>query len=130
MIKLVNLLEKTQKFDTGLSGMEKSDAESDFNQHHASSMYGDHMGTTADRDTIDFDDHEDDRNPGKVSPYNYKKDKIDRGYEPYSPKKYKKSSKSEGVKVELNKVYSNPYHTTFKPLTNLFLLKYLKNLDC
>jgi vacuolar-type H+-ATPase subunit I/STV1 len=89
MINLSNLLEKKYHYDTGLSGEEESHAEQQFNQHHHASMYAKHFGITADKDTVDFDDEEEDRNPGKVIPYDAKKDKIDRGYEPLSTRKLK-----------------------------------------
>ena len=65
----------------GTKDNEDSQAERDFNKHHGGSMYGDHMGNLADKDTIEFDDAER-KNPGKVEPYNPNDDKIKRGYEP------------------------------------------------
>jgi hypothetical protein len=87
-----NAIDVSEKYhyDTGLSGDEKSHAEKEFNQHHHASMYAKHFGVTADTDTVDFDDEEEDRNPGKVIPYDAKKDKIDRGYEPLSKRKFEK----------------------------------------
>ena len=85
MIKLSNLLkelEKTDKKSLMGIGNYNTQGEKDFNRHHAGSMYGDFMGNIADTDTTDFDDEEADKNPGKVEPYNPKKDKVNRGYEP------------------------------------------------
>lgn len=80
MIKLKDLLED-KHLNTGLSDTEKTEVERDFNQHHASSMYSKHMGTPAEKHTVDSDDGE--RNePGVQEPYDKKKDNIDRGYEP------------------------------------------------
>ena len=76
--------------DTGLSNTEDSEAEQDFNQHHASSMYGKEMGTPAEKDTIDFDDNEPNE-PGVQDSDTKKKDKVDRGYEPV---------KSESIKLK------------------------------
>ena len=113
MIKLTNLSEKKYHYDTGLSGDEKSGAEYQFNQHHHASTYAKHFGITADKDTIDFDDDEKDRNPGKVIPYDFKKDKIDRGYEPYPSKKlkseYHKNTPSERI---------NSYNERIKNIKN------------
>jgi hypothetical protein len=85
-MKLINLmpLKELSPLRKSLMGIGKydSEAETEFNAHHGGSMYGDHMGNYADNDTIDFDDEEKDRNPGKVVPYDPKKDKIKRGYEP------------------------------------------------
>jgi hypothetical protein len=71
----------SKHFDTGLSDTEDSEAERDFNQHHATSMYAKHMGTPAEKDTIDFDDNEPNE-PGVQDSDAKKKDKVDRGYEP------------------------------------------------
>ena len=80
-MRLNKLLEKGgYHFDTGKSGEEGSTAEKVFNQHHASSMYGAHMGYPADKDTIDFDDTNSPK-PG-VQAYQKKKDTINKGYEP------------------------------------------------
>ena len=65
----------------GTKDNEDTQAERDFNKHHGGSMYGDHMGNLADKDTVEFDDAER-RNPGKVEPYEPTDDKIKRGYEP------------------------------------------------
>ena len=86
-IKVITKEEFTEPVKTdkkSLMGIGKydSDAEKEFNKHHGGSMYGDHMGNIADKDTIDFDDEEDDRNSGTIEPYEPKKDKINRGYEP------------------------------------------------
>jgi hypothetical protein len=85
MLRLKNLLkelEKTNRKSLMGIGQYDSDAEKEFNRHHGGSMYGDHMGNIADKDTIDFDDEESDRNSGTIEPYEPKKDKIKRGYEP------------------------------------------------
>lgn len=80
-MKLNSILEKKgYHFDTGKSGEEGSEAEKQFNQHHASSMYGAHMGYPADKDTIDFDDSMQ-HQPG-VQKYKLSKDKKKVGYEP------------------------------------------------
>ena len=79
----------SKHLDTGLSNTEDSEAEQDFNQHHASSMYGKEMGTPAEKDTIDFDDNEPNE-PGVQDSDAKKKDKVDRGYEPV---------KSESIKL-------------------------------
>jgi hypothetical protein len=78
--KMVNEGEP-KHFNTGLSNTEDNEAEQDFNQHHATSMYGKHMGTPAEKDTIDFDDNEPNE-PGVQDSDTKKKDKVDRGYEP------------------------------------------------
>jgi hypothetical protein len=80
LTKMVNEGEP-KHFNTGLSNTEDSEAEQDFNQHHATSMYGKHMGTPAEKDTIDFDDNEPNE-PGVQDSDAKKKDKVDRGYEP------------------------------------------------
>jgi hypothetical protein len=92
MSKLSHLLKELEKTDRkSLMGIGKydSDAEKEFNKHHGGSMYGDHMGNIADKDTIDFDDEEKDRNSGTIEPYEPKKDKIKRGYEPVNSPKLK-----------------------------------------
>jgi hypothetical protein len=92
MSKLSHLLKELEKTDKkSLMGIGKydSDAEKEFNRHHGGSMYGDHMGNIADKDTIDFDDEETDRNSGTIEPYEPKKDKIKRGYEPVNLAKLK-----------------------------------------
>lgn len=79
-MRLNKLLEKENHFDTGKSGKEGNEAEKQFNQHHASSMYGAHMGYPSDKDTIDFDDSMK-HTPG-VQKYSRAKDKVNKGYEP------------------------------------------------
>lgn len=80
-MRLNKLLEKNgYHFNTGKSGDEGNEAEKQFNQHHATSMYGAHMGYPADKDTIDFDDTMNHK-PG-VQAYKRKADKINKGYEP------------------------------------------------
>lgn len=80
-MKLNKLLEKNgMHFNTGKSGEEGNEAEKQFNQHHASSMYGAHMGYPADKDTIDFDDSMKHK-PG-VQAYKRKDDKVNKGFEP------------------------------------------------
>ena len=73
------------------TGEYDTQAEKDFNKHHGGSMYGDHMGNLADKDTIEFDDEEK-KNPGKVEPYNPKDDKVKRGYEPANSPHLKEES--------------------------------------
>ena len=80
-MKLNKLLEKNgMHFNTGKSGEEGNEAEKQFNQHHATSMYGAHMGYPSDKDTIDFDDSMK-HTPG-VQKYSRAKDKVNKGYEP------------------------------------------------
>lgn len=83
MIKLESILREIDPLRKSLMGIGDYDSQSerDFNKHHGGSMYGDHMGNLADKDTIEFDDEEK-KNPGKVEPYEPNDDKIKRGYEP------------------------------------------------
>ena len=106
LIDLVPLKEAVPKSDKkSLMGIGNYDTqgERDFNKHHGGSMYGDFMGNIADTDTTEFDDEEKDRNPGKVEPYNPKKDKIDRGYEPVnSPHINEKEMKLSNIVKEMD----------------------------
>lgn len=79
-------------------GKYDSDAETEFNKHHGGSMYGDHMGNIADKDTIDFDDEEKDRVAGNIEPYEPKKDKINRGYEPINSPNIKEMKLKSTIK--------------------------------
>ena len=76
----------------GLGGTNPNDyetnAEKDFNKHHSIDMYTNSLGTL-DKDTIDFDDE--DTDVGFV-PYDSKKDKIKRGYEPVKTEKLTQSN--------------------------------------
>jgi hypothetical protein len=79
--KQLKELKPTDKKSLMGIGKYDSQSETDFNKHHGGSMYGDFMGNIADTDTTEFDD-QNTKTPGKVEPYNPKKDKINRGYEP------------------------------------------------
>jgi len=87
--KKLNEIEAKTK---GLGGTNPNDyetkAEKDFNKHHSIDMYTNSLGTL-DKDTVDFDD-------GGVDvgfvPYNSKKDKIKRGYEPVKTEKLTQSN--------------------------------------
>lgn len=105
-MKLVDLipLKETSNLRKSLMGIGKydSDAETEFNRHHGGSMYGDHMGNIADKDTIDFDDEEKDRASGTIEPYEPKKDKINRGYEPVNLQKIKEMKLTDLIPLSSN----------------------------
>ena len=94
-MRLNKLLEKGNHFDTGKSGEEGTEAEKQFNQHHASSMYGAHMGYPSDKDTIDFDDSMK-HTPG-VQKYSRKNDKVNKGYEPIEDVEENIKALKEGI---------------------------------
>ena len=70
----------TDKFKAVKSGKPSSEAEKDFNKHHTYSSYA-KRGSSAEPDTIDFDD--DGKNPGHQ---NKEKDTKKKGYEPVTEK--------------------------------------------
>ena len=101
----------TDKMKPVKSGKPSSEAENDFNKHHAYSPYA-KRGSIAEPDTIDFDD--DEKTPGHQ---NKEKDTKKKGYEPVREKKKLKYNEPYALSggIEESQVDSGEPETGYLP---------------